>query len=233
MASESTENYLLTIYRLTCSSPDASTKDIASYLGVSAPSVSEKIIRLSEQGYIEHHWRRGVTLTEKGRKTALKVLRKHRLIELFLVNVFKYSLDEVNEEACRLEHAVSERLADAMEAMLGYPETDPHGHPIPSREGAVPRSDFLSLADAPPGKPVLVSQVSDHDSDKLHYLTGIGVVPGAKICVLEAAPFDGPLSLDVEGKTAVIAHALARNVGVTPEEQKNNERIDSNDAAVS
>ena len=215
MASESTENYLVTIYRLTCNAPDASTKDIASYLGVSAPSVSEKITRLSEQGYLEHRWRHGVCLTEGGRRIALRVLRKHRLIESFLVNVFKYSLDEVDEEACRLEHAVSDRLADAMETMLGHPESDPHGHPIPSKEGVVPRSDFLSLAETPSGKPVFVSQVNDHDSEKLHYLADIGVVPGAKICVLETAPFDGPLSLEVEGKTTVMAHAMARNVSVT------------------
>jgi DtxR family Mn-dependent transcriptional regulator len=103
-----------------------------------------------------------------------------------------------------------------MEAMLGYPDSDPHGHPIPSKEGSIPTSDFLSLADAPLGKPVVVSQVNDHDSDKLHYLTDIGVVPGARVSVLESAPFDGPLSLDVEGKTIVLAYAMARNVGVTP-----------------
>jgi DtxR family Mn-dependent transcriptional regulator len=216
MASESTENYLVTIYRLTCNSSNASTKDIAGYLGVSAPSVSEKIVRLSEQGYLEHNWRHGVNLTEKGKKIALKVLRKHRLIESFLVSVFKYPIAEVNEEACRIEHVISDRLADAMESTLGYPKSDPHGHPIPSNEGIVSESDFLSLAEAPLGKPVLVSQVNDQDSDKLQYLTDISIVPGARICVLEAAPFDGPLSLDVEGKTTVLAYAIAQNVGVIP-----------------
>jgi DtxR family Mn-dependent transcriptional regulator len=142
MTTEATENILATIYRLTCDSSDASTKDIAASLGVSMPTVSEKIGRLAEQGYLDHKWRKGVALTSKGRREALQVLRRHRLIEAFLVEVMKLPLDEVNEEACRLEHAATERLIDAMDDMLGHPKLDPHGHPIPSKEGTVDEPNF-------------------------------------------------------------------------------------------
>jgi DtxR family Mn-dependent transcriptional regulator len=228
MVTEPTENLLAAIYRLTCEAPYASsgasyacTKDIAISLGVSQPTVSEKIVRLAEEGYLDHKWRKGVALTEKGRLMALGVLRRHRLIETFLVKVLEYSIDEVNEEACRLEHAVSDRLADAMDAMLGYPRVDPHGHPIPTKEGIVALADYQALADALPGQTVLVKQVNDRDKERLKYLKELGIVPGARISVLDAAPFGGPLSLDIDGKAAVIANGMARKVGVTSAEQKN------------
>lgn len=215
MTTESTENYLITVYRLTANAPYAHIKDIAIGLGVSLPSVSEKVKRLAQRGYLVHQWREGVSLTDKGRIMALGLLRKHRLIETFLVNMLKYPIDEVDEEACRLEHAVSDRLADRLEAMLGYPKVDPHGHPIPTKKGTVAVADYQSLADVLPGQTVLVKQVSDRDRDKLRYLQGLGLVPGARVSVLEAAPFERPLSLDIDGAAVVIAWAMARNVSVT------------------
>jgi DtxR family Mn-dependent transcriptional regulator len=217
MVSASTENYLATIYRLTRETPAASTKDIAESLGLSPPSVSEKIIRLAEEGYLDHKWRQGVSLTEKGTAVALQVLRKHRVIESFLVKILNYSIEEVNEEAHRLEHAVSHRLIDAMEALLEYPKTDPHGHPIPSKEGTVAAADFHSLAEQSAGKTVQVSQVSDQERERLRYLTDLGIVPGARITVVEAAPFEGPLTIDVDGTKVVIALDMARTVGVRTE----------------
>lgn len=215
MITEATENLFAAIYRLTCDSSYASTKDIADSLGVSMPTVSEKIVRMAEQGYLDHKWRKGVALTQKGRLIALRVLRKHRLIETLLVEVLKFTIDEVNEEACRLEHAVSDRLTDAIDAILGYPNVDPHGHPIPSKEGTIGEFAYQPLSDALSGWTVVVKQVSDRDRDQLHYLRGLGIVPGARISVLDVAPFDGPLSLNIDGKTVVVAQAVARRVGIT------------------
>jgi DtxR family Mn-dependent transcriptional regulator len=182
------------------------------------PTVSEKIGRLSEQGLVDHKWRKGATLTLKGRHEALQVLRKHRLIESFLVDVLKFSLHEVNEEACKLEHAATDRFIDALDDMLGYPKLDPHGHPIPSKEGTIDELVYESLADTQSGSTVLVKQVSDQNCDHLHYLQDLGIVPGAEIIVFDVSPFNGPLSLDIDGKKVTIAWALARKVGVASKE---------------
>ncbi len=211
---ESTENFLVAIYRLTHERSYARTKDIAESLGVSLPTVSEKIVRMAEHGYLDHQWRHGVMLTPEGRLIALRVLRTHRLIETFLVNVLKYPIDEVNDEACRLEHVVSERFMHAIDSMLGYPTVDPHGHPIPTEEGTIEVFEYHLLADVLAGKKVIVKQVSDRDRDQLHYLKDMGIVPGAEITVLEVAPFDGPISINVEGKTVAVSQSIARKIGV-------------------
>jgi DtxR family Mn-dependent transcriptional regulator len=161
-----------------------------------------------------------VTLTPSGRLEALRVLRKHRLIETFLVEVLKLPVDEVNEEACRLEHAVSDRVTDAMDAALGFPATDPHGHPIPDREGSVDEVAYQSLADALPGWTVLVKQVNDRDRDRLHYLKGLGVLPGVRLTVRAIAPFGGPINLDISGKDVVVAQSMARVIGIKRVETK-------------
>lgn len=214
------KNLLVSVYRLTSGAPHASTKEIAESLGVSLPTVSEKIVRLAEQGYLDHRWRKGVALTEEGRLVALSVLRRHRLIETFLVKVLGYSIDEVDEEARRLEHAVSDRLTDAIDSLLQHPDRDPHGHPIPSKEGSVAVSDHRTLAEALPGSTVVVKEVDDRERDRLHYLMELGLVPGARLAVLEVAPFDGPVSLDVAGRTVALARAMAREVRIAPAENE-------------
>jgi DtxR family Mn-dependent transcriptional regulator len=138
------------------------------------------------------------------------------LIETFLVEVLKFSIDEVNEEAHRLEHVVSDRFTDALEAALGHPHADPHGHPIPDREGKVDVTSYQTLIDTAPLSSVVVQQVSDRDKDQLSYLRGLGIVPGACITVVDVAPFGGPLSLSIHDKTVVISQVMARKIGVTP-----------------
>jgi DtxR family Mn-dependent transcriptional regulator len=219
IVTEPTENILTAIYRLTREAPYARTKDIATSLGVSMPTVSEKIVKLADQGYLDHQWRKGVALTREGRILALSVLRKHRLIETFLVEVLKFSIEEVDEEACKLEHVVSDRFVDAIDAMLGHPNEDPHGHPIPTKEGDVPFAEYQSLADALPGWTAVVKQVSDRDRNHLCYLKGFGLVPGAMLSVLRAAPFDGPLSLNVEGRAVVVGRSIARKVSISVVDQ--------------
>jgi len=213
---ESTEMYLITVYRLTRKSPYASTKDIATMLNVSPPSVSERIKRLAEQGYLNHEWREGATLTEKGEHIAINVLRKHRLVETFLVEMASYSIDEIHDEACKIEHAISNRLADRLEAMLDHPKIDPHGHPIPTKDGQVAISEYHPLADVPPGQEVIIRQVSDWEPEQLTYLQELGLVPGAKVVVQNKAPFEGPLTLSVGSNTVAIAPTIAREIGVSP-----------------
>ena len=216
MQSESTEMYLITVFRLTRKASRASTKEIADMLGISQPSVSERLKRLTEQGFLQHEWREGATLTAEGERIAINVLRKHRLVETFLVDLAGYGLDEVHDEACQIEHAISDRLADRLEAMLDYPQVDPHGHPIPTNAGEVVALKYLSLAEVSPGQTVVIRQVSDWDREQLRYLRKSGLVPGAAVTIVEKAPFDGPITLEINGKTTAIAKELADGIGVAP-----------------
>jgi DtxR family Mn-dependent transcriptional regulator len=215
MHTEATEMYLITVYRLTRLAPRASTKDIATLLNISQPSVSEQLKRLTQQGYLNYQWREGATLTEQGERIAINVLRKHRLLETFLVKMAGYGLDEVHEEACDMEHAISDRLADRLEEMLGHPSVDPHGHPIPTKAGQVAELEYPSLADVSPGQTVIIRQVRDWELEELHYLGQLGLMPGTQVTVSTIAPFDGPLTLDVDGQSVAIAQDIAQKIGVS------------------
>jgi len=215
MQTESTEMYLITVYRLTCQTPRALTKDIATLLKISQPSVSEQLKRLTKQGYLNYQWREGATLTEKGERIAINILRKHRLLETFLIKMAGYGLDEVHDEACQMEHAISDRLADALEAMLGYPQVDPHGHPIPDKNGAVTDLNYPSLAEISPGEVVVIREVRDWEQEELHYLCELGLTPGIEVSVSTVAPFDGPLTLEVAEKPIAISRSIAEKIGVS------------------
>ncbi|HMR66620.1 MAG TPA: metal-dependent transcriptional regulator [Anaerolineae bacterium] len=211
---ESTEMYLITVYRLTRHASHASTKVIADMLGISPPSVSERLKRLAQQGYLIHEWREGAKLTPEGEHIAVNVLRKHRLIETFLVQMAGYGIDEVHDEACHIEHAISERLADRLEAMLGRPQFDPHGHPIPAKDGTLPAGTYQPLAEVEPGQTVLIRQVSDWNGEQLSYITSLGLAPGVTVTVVSHAPFDGPLTLDLDNRPVALARDIAQTIGV-------------------
>jgi DtxR family Mn-dependent transcriptional regulator len=215
MHSESTEMYLITVYRLTRLSPRASTKDMATLLQISQPSVSEQLKRLTQQGYLSYQWREGATLTKRGERIAINVLRKHRLLETFLAQMAGYDLDEVHVEACDMEHAISDRFADRLEIMLGCPTVDPHGHAIPNKNGDITEFEYSPLADVSPGQIVIIRQVSDWEPRELQYLCRLGLIPGTEIKVSTVAPFDGPLTLEVSGQNVAIAREIARKIGVS------------------
>jgi len=218
MLTESTEMYLITVYRLTTDATYASASDIASRLGVNISSVSEKVKRLTEQGYLAHEPREGIQLTTEGQRVALNVLRKHRLIKSFLVNMAGYPIDEVYDEACRLEHAISDRLADSLEKLLEYPDVDPHGYPIPTRDGYVHNVTYESLNNVKVGDTVVIRRVEPLNQEKLAYLRELGLVPGARAEVLDIAPFEGPISLRLSGKIIAIAPSLAQEVEISVEQ---------------
>jgi DtxR family Mn-dependent transcriptional regulator len=213
--SESIEMYLITIYRLTQRVPYATTKDIATLLGVSAPSVSERLKYLAQQDYVHHEWREGTILTPRGERIAVNVLRKHRLVETFLVQMAGYTLDEVHEEACAIEHAISDRLADRLEVMLNYPQVDPH--PIPTKAGEVALFNYPALTEISPGATVVIRQVSDWDKEQLQYLCQLGLAPEVEVTLIEAAPFAGPLTLQIGQKIVAVARELAHEIRVSPQ----------------
>jgi DtxR family transcriptional regulator, Mn-dependent transcriptional regulator len=168
--------------------------------------------RLSEIGLLTHEPYHGATLTAEGRHEAVRVIRRHRLIEAYLVGFLGYTWDSVHQEAERLEHAVSDELVERMAVALGHPTVDPHGDPIPSADGAVARPMLTPLADVDVGNNAEVRRVDTSDPERLRYLASSGLVLGARIRVLDREPFNGPMTLEVSGRSQVLANDLARLV---------------------
>ena len=214
---EPVEDYLKVIYDIELGGGAAATNDIAQRLDIAPASVSGMVRRLADHGLLAHERYRGVRLTEAGRRAALRTLRRHRVIESYLVQALGFAWDRVHEEAERLEHAASDDLVDRMAAAIGEPAYDPHGAPIPTREGAVDEAPHLALAELPTGTLARVTRVSDEDGELLRYLAELGLHPGATVRVRARAPFDGPLTLDVDGAERVVGLELARQLRVTPE----------------
>lgn len=210
--STSVEDYLKCIYELELAGGAAATREIAVRLGVAAASVSGMIRRLSEHGWVEHERYRGVRLTSEGRRAALRMVRRHRVIESYLTQALGYPWDRVHDEAERLEHAASDELVDRMAAAIGEPATDPHGAPIPTREGTVDERPHPVLADVPPGSRTRVLRVSDEDPARLRYLAELGLVPGAEVEVVARAPFGGPITLATSHAEQHVATELAATV---------------------
>jgi DtxR family Mn-dependent transcriptional regulator len=212
------EDYLKAIYDLELVGAPASTNDIADRLAISPASVSGMVRRLADQGLITHEPYRGVRLTNDGRRAALRTLRRHRILECYLTEVLDYPWDRVHAEAERLEHAASEELVERMAAALGDPVQDPHGAPIPTRDGRVEESALRTLAEAGQGEQVRVRRVHDKEPERLRYLAELGIRPGSFVRILDKAPFDGPITVWVEdsggGATRAVGVALAAQVYV-------------------
>jgi DtxR family transcriptional regulator, Mn-dependent transcriptional regulator len=200
--SESIQDYLKAIYELGQDDEPTSTNQIAEQLNVAPASVTGMLKRLAGMdpplvNYQKHH---GVKLTDEGLRISLQIIRKHRLIELFLVEMLGYSWDEIHEEAERLEHAVSFRFGERLARLLGEPGFDPHGDPIPDRDLQVPTMQTVPLSEVPPGKEGIVRRVHTSNPALLRYLAEMGIVPGAKITVLSSVPFDRTIHMQVEGQ---------------------------------
>lgn len=189
------EDYLKVIYDIERHAGAAGTNDIAQRLSIAPASVSGMVRRLADQGLLEHERYRGVRLTDMGRRVALRTIRRHRVIEAYLTLALGYPWDLVHDEAERLEHAASDELIDRMAAAIGEPATDPHGAPIPTREGEIEERALHSLADLAPGERGRVVRVSDDDAERLRYLAELGLVPGTEVMLRSRAPYGGPLTL--------------------------------------
>src|SRR3954464_8718443 len=211
--SRSAEDYLKAILQL--EAPEGvSTSAIAAQLGVSQPSVTRMTKKLAADGLVSRVPYRGVTLTETGRRVALEVLRHHRLLELFLSDRLGMSLDEVHAEADRLEHVLSEELEARIDAALGYPTHDPHGHPIPDTELHLASDERRTLCELQRGERSTVASVPDRDADLLRYLAELALVPGAAVEVVGQAPFGGPVTVRSGSGEHAIARELAAAIAV-------------------
>jgi DtxR family transcriptional regulator, Mn-dependent transcriptional regulator len=211
-ASTAVEDYLKGVFALAVAG-GVSTSAIASALEVSAASASSMIRRLRDAGLVD--WEPGghIELTDDGWRAALDIVRRHRLVETFLHQVVGLELWEIHDEAERMEHAVSERLVDRIDEMLGHPEVDPHGHPIPA-PGAerYVEPDLAALSAVDVGVRAVVERVSDHDTPALAHLVQLGLRPGAQVQVVERAAFGGPTWVEVEGARHALGDQLLGSV---------------------
>jgi DtxR family Mn-dependent transcriptional regulator len=218
--SEAVDDYLKAIFEIGGDSGRASTTALARRLSVAPASVTGMLRKLAddETPWISYEKHRGATLTERGRVRALEVIRHHRLIEKYLHEKLGYSLDEVHDEAERLEHAISEVFEERIAADLGHPEVDPHGHPIPRKDGTIPERREISLLQLEVGQHATVSRVSDSDPDILRYLCDLGIVPGAVVLLTERGPFDGPSMLQVGDSSEIraLGSRVAAEIHVVP-----------------
>jgi DtxR family Mn-dependent transcriptional regulator len=216
------QEYLAEAYRLAYyqdDEPYISTSALADVMHVSAPAVTRMVQRLKEAGYLEHEPYRGVTLTPKGEREAIMNIRRHRLVEVFLVSVMKFGWHEVHDQADDLGAAVSNEVVERMEKMANFPRRCPHGEPIPTAEGRMPRVHDTPLSEASPGSELVISRVNTHDMDKLAYLGELGLKPGTRFMLISRAPFNGPLQLLLDGETRMIGHELAGVLRICPPEE--------------
>ncbi len=206
------EDYLKTVFGLAGRSAHVTTSGLAAELGVAAPTVSAMLKRLEAGGLVRRTGDHRVELTEHGTRHALGVVRRHRLLEVFLVQVLQVPWDEVHAEAEVLEHALSPRLEERIDALLGHPSRDPHGDPIPPARGEHVEDWATPLAVAPAGSRFDVERVSDRDSEVLRHLASIGVRPGAVLLVREWGPFGGPLWVEINGCRHALGSGLVAAV---------------------
>ena len=214
MISHAVEDYLKAIYELSEDNSKVTTSALAEKLGVEPPSVTGMLQKLAKAkprlvNYERHH---GVDLTPAGVKIALQVIRHHRLLELYLKESLGYDWDQVHAEAEKLEHVVSDELEDKIAAALGQPTRDPHGDPIPEKDGTMAPFSRVTLTEVDAGQTARVARVRDDDPTLLRYLGDLGIVPDATLTVDQRAPFDGPLHIRVGEETGAPAHALGREV---------------------
>jgi DtxR family Mn-dependent transcriptional regulator len=215
--SRSVEDYLKTVFNLTERGDTASTSAIAEALEVQPASVTGMIKRLAESGLLEHLPYKGVRLTDQGSREALRVIRRHRILETYLAERLGYSWDDVHDEAERLEHAASDVLIERMATALEDPSHDPHGAPIPTSAGTIEATDFATLADVQRGDEVDIRAVQDEDAERLRYMEARGLKPGVRVRVEERAPYGGPLTVRVgglNGPVEQVGQELARRIFV-------------------
>jgi len=216
---QAVEDYLRTIYKLAKSKSPVSTSRIAAAQQVRPSSVTQMMKRLYDQELVHYRKHYGVTLTGPGRLKALEILRRHRLVELYLVKELGFGWDEVHDEADRLEHVISPALEERMAIVLGRPKFDPHGQPIPSEDGVMMTLEAIPLTAVAEGSRATVAWIGEESNGELlGYLADLGIRPGAELSVVAMAPFDGPLTIQIDQEEKVVGHKAAAKVFI--QEQK-------------
>lgn len=210
--SDAAEDYLKAILELTEHESVAATGDIARLLGITAQSVTGMLAKMREAGLVHYEPYRGASLTRDGRIHALRLVRRHRLLETFMIEKLGYTWDEVHVEAERIEHALSNAFTDRLALFLGNPSRDPHGDPIPGPDGAMPVDEDVALTAAHIGGTLIVRRVGSRDQAVLVYLQKLGIIPGVALFVADIEPGGAVLHLKREGQTVSVSADLAGEV---------------------
>ncbi|HXF63977.1 MAG TPA: metal-dependent transcriptional regulator [Caldilineaceae bacterium] len=210
------EDYLKAVYLLQSQGIEVTNSALANHLEVSPASATNMVKKLAELALVEYEPYQSISLTDAGERVALEVLRHHRLIELYLHQKLKLPWDLVHAEAERLEHVISETLEDAIATALDDPMVDPHGDPIPTKKGQIDTTPGLPLSHAELNRRYRLVRVLMQEEDRLRYLGTLGLYPNAQVTLLERAPFDGPLLIDVDGAHHALAHDMAKLLLVVP-----------------
>jgi DtxR family Mn-dependent transcriptional regulator len=221
--SSTMREYLAEIYRLGDreGQPDGfvSTSALADLLDVSAPAVNRMVIKLRDLGLLQHEPYQGIRLTDAGQREALKQLRRHRIVESFLVNVMGFGWHEIHEEANRISPTLADIVIERMADMAGNPTRCPHGEPIPSPDGEIPQLHDVLIPDAPQGVTLEITRVRTREPDRLEYMAALELVPAQHLQIVHAAPFNGPIQLKLRDKEfRIIGHNLAEMIRVQPVE---------------
>jgi DtxR family Mn-dependent transcriptional regulator len=218
MLSQAAEDYLKAVYEVQRDHGKVATTVLAERMGVTPASATGMIKKLAALKLVRHSPYQGVVLTRAGEKVALEVLRHHRLLELYLADALGYTWDQVHDEACRLEHVISEEFEDKIFEALGRPTRDPHGEPIPTKDGKMPNVEHESLSDLQPGATGVISQVNKSNPEMLRYFGARGLIPEATVEVVEKAPFEGPLTVRTGDNSYVLGRQLASHIRVEVED---------------
>lgn len=212
--SHATEDYLKAIYALSTDGLSASTNDLAVHLNIAPASVTGMLQRLASLSppLVDYRKRQGATLTVSGEKAALKVIRRHRLLETYLHNALGFSWDEVHAEACELEHVISEHFEARIDELLGHPSHDPHGEPIPNLGLELPQEADVPLSTLRPPQKAIIQRVCAHDGELLRYLQEKSLVPGTKLETRAFSPLDENLTISTNNQEMVLGSAVTRHI---------------------
>jgi DtxR family Mn-dependent transcriptional regulator len=219
------EDYLKAIYILKTKGGEVNNSALASYLDVSPASATNMVKKLAELELVTYTPYQSMTLTPLGERMALEVLRHHRLVELYLHQKLNLPWDQVHMEAERLEHVISETLEDAIAAALNDPTVDPHGDPIPSKDGRIEKIEGAPLSIAELNRPYRIVRVLLQDPERLSYLGALGLYPNAAVTLLKRSPFSGPLLIDIAGEHHALAHDMAEQLLVVPIVEEANRKV--------
>lgn len=213
--SHAMREYLAEIYRLQEDSPTVSTTNLAERLNVSAPAVPRMLKRLKSSGYVKHIPYQGVELTELGREEALREIRRHRVLEAFLVDIMGFTWDEVHEHADQLGKGLNDTIAERMAEMNDFPTRCPHGEPIPDENGQLPLVNDTCLINLTVGHKGAISRVRTNEPERLQYFASLGILPEVKFEIIGRAPFNGPMRLRINKDEIVLGVELVKSLWVT------------------
>lgn len=221
MNTESTEECIESIYKLGHEGTPTSLKSLADYLHLKPATVLEKVNRLIKLGIARRVDKKGIVLTRAGEKQAIDIIRKHRLAERFLVDVLGLPWEEVHDDACKFEHIMSDKVADALEKFLNHPESCPHGHPIPDRRGRINKEQYSRLSELGAMDCCQVVRVSEDSPQHLRYLATLGLFPDTPVKVEQVAPFNGPLLVRVRDSCYAVGREIAKKIWVKKDPPRN------------